>query len=249
MCLITFVPAGVLPDLTALVMGAVVNPHGHGWAVLTDTAVVTGHGMHPEQVIAEFADTRDKYPDGPAVFHSRWATRGIIGPGNCHPFPLGRDRRTWLVHNGTLPKRVHPGPYDPRSDTRIAAQEYLPRQPFGSVDTRRGFRGLESWLGTGKLVLLSIDPAYSHRSYVFNEHLGVWDAGIWYSNTGYRAHTLTPGHCRSCRSGQRVPGSRYCTRCGWCFVCFARFPDCGCHHLPAPRASGTPPEDRPLTRH
>ncbi|MBY8863548.1 class II glutamine amidotransferase [Nocardia sp. CA2R105] len=231
MCLLSFFPGGVAPDLSALAIGASVNRDGHGWAMLTRTRIITGHGMNADEVLAEFARARDEHPHGPAVFHSRWATRGIITVGNCHPFALGRDERTWLAHNGTLPQRVHPGPYDPRSDTRIAAEDFLPAQPFGSVDTRRGFRGLESWLGRSKLVLLTIDPAYAHRSYMFNEHLGTWESGIWYSNTSYQARqpTLWRGPCRYCRTRGPGPGSRYCGRCGWCFVCLADFAECDCY--------------------
>ncbi|WP_067903730.1 class II glutamine amidotransferase [Nocardia vaccinii] len=242
MCLLTFLPGGVVPDLPALAVGASVNRDGHGWAVHAGTRIITGHGMNADQVIAEFARARNEYPDGPAVFHSRWATRGAISIGNCHPFSLGGDERTWLAHNGTLPQRVHPGPYDPRSDTRIAAEDYLPAQPFGSIDTRRGFRGLESWLGRSKLVLLTLDPSYTHRSYVFNEHLGIWESGIWYSNTGYqpRPPISWRGACRYCRTHGPQPGSRYCGRCGWCFICLSDFADCDCYSLTSRRSSLTP---------
>ncbi|RDI45302.1 hypothetical protein [Nocardia mexicana] len=232
MCLLTFYPAGTAPDTDALAVGAQVNDDGHGFAVVTGSEIVVGHGLRAAEVIGEFAEVRARFPDGPALFHSRYATHGVVDVGNCHPFWLGRDRRTVVAHNGVLPKRVRPGPYDRRSDTRIAAEQYLPRQPFGSPDTRQGRRGLESWLGTSKLVLLTVNPAYREHAYVFNEHAGIWDEEIWYSNTSYLRDRLRPGlwlyTCGYCRTVDASRRGRYCGRCGWCFVCLTPYPDCDC---------------------
>ncbi|MFE3060514.1 class II glutamine amidotransferase [Nocardia sp. NPDC059239] len=172
--------------MTALRNGARVNKDGHGFAVVTETGLLVGRGMDAEEVLDEFAVARGRYPDRPALFHSRYATHGAVSIDNCHPFRLGRDRRTVLAHNGVLPRRVRPAPYDPRSDTRIAAGTYLPHMPFGPLDSTQGRRGLESWLGASKLVILTVDPSFAQNAYVFNELAGIWDDGIWYSNPGYR---------------------------------------------------------------
>lgn len=243
MCLLTYFPPGATPDPVALSVGASVNPHGHGFAVIAGTRIITGHGMDATAVIDHFTAVRARYPRWAALFHSRYATRGDRSVENCHPFLLGGDARTVLVHNGTLPKRVHPGPYDPRSDTRIAAEEYLPGAPFGSIDTRRGARGLQSWLGSSKLVILTVDPAYRHSAYLFGEQAGRWDGGVWYSNTSYqRTAARRPVRrylCRSCLSVDFDRKGRYCTSCGWCFDCYTVFPDCEC--ATGHRAGGPPP--------
>lgn len=239
MCLLTYYPADVAPDPLALAYGAVANPHGHGYAVLTGAAILTGHSMTAETAIAEFLTARDRHPEGPALFHSRYATKGAWNLGNCHPFHLGGDPRTVLAHNGTLPKRVHPRAYDPRSDTRIAAEDYLPDAPFGSIDTHRGFRGLTQWLGRSKLVILTIDPAYRKRAYLFGEQAGSWESGIWYSNTSYlpplerwpaRSSRYT---CRYCWRTDLHRIGPYCAECGWCFDCRPAVPDCTCPPLRA----------------
>ncbi|WP_328439655.1 hypothetical protein [Nocardia puris] len=234
MCLLTYFAPGALPDTTALRWGAWRNPHGHGYGIVTGGELLVGHGMDGREVVAEFAALRAAHPDGPALFHSRYATKGTIGLPNCHPFPLGTDGRTVVAHNGTLPKRVHPGAYDERSDTRIAAEDYLPHEPFGSLDTRRGRRGLESWLGSSKLVLLTVNPAYASNAYILNEDLGVWDVerGIWYSNHTYRATPLLAGRwllrCLYCGHVDQARRGRYCRLCGWCFACREPLPDCEC---------------------
>ncbi|WP_194818003.1 class II glutamine amidotransferase [Nocardia sp. XZ_19_385] len=232
MCLLTYFPPGIAPDTGALVRGAVVNPHGHGFAVVAGSQIVVGHDLDPARVIANFELVRARYPGGPALFHSRFATKGAIHIGNCHPFYLGGDGRTVLAHNGTLPKRVHPRAYDPRSDTRIAAEDYLPTKPFGSLDSHRGARGLTSWLGSSKLVILTVDPAYRQRGYIFNEQAGFWRDEIWYSNASYRP-LAEPAHwerlmCGGCFHFPRNRAGRYCPRCGWCFHCELALFECAC---------------------
>lgn len=241
MCLLTFVPASVSPDPRALSRGAEANPHGHGFALITGNRIVTGHGMNAEEVIDTFARIRADHPAGPALFHSRYATHGIRTVDNCHPFRLGGNARTMLAHNGILPKRVHPGAYDWRSDTRIAAEDYLPAMPFGSLDTHRGARGLETWLGLSKLLILTVDPAYDQQVYLFGESKGQWDNGIWYSNSSYlpvsqRYSTRKRYVCDGCDDIDLHRVGRYCRTCGWCFACEVRFPHCECS---PPRARNT----------
>ncbi|MFE3278408.1 class II glutamine amidotransferase [Nocardia sp. NPDC059239] len=89
--------------------------------MVTGTGILVGRGMDAEEVIDDFTAVRRRYPDRPALFHGRYATHGAVSIDNCHPFRLGRDRRTVLAHNGVLPRRVRPAPYDPRSDTRMNA--------------------------------------------------------------------------------------------------------------------------------
>lgn len=246
MCLLTFLPPGTHPDVAALRNGARVNRDGHGFAVVTGTGILVGRGMDAEEIIDDFTTVRTRYPDRPALFHSRYATHGAVSIDNCHPFRLGRDRRTVLGHNGVLPRRVRPAPYDPRSDTRIAAETYLSRMPFGSFDTPAGRRGLESWLGASKLVVLTVDPSFRENAYVLNESAGVWDRGIWYSNPGYRPDTgsgLLRSRawlyvCESCGDVDFSRRGRYCGRCGWCFHCANTFPHCDClRHSTTPAIS------------
>ncbi|MGW4372027.1 hypothetical protein ACWEKT_41165 [Nocardia takedensis] len=254
MCLLTFFPADTVPDARALRNGATTNPHGHGYALLVDGTIRTGHGMDPEPVLAEFLALRAEHPGGLGLFHSRYATRGIQDLSNCHPFHLGGDPRTVLAHNGTLPKRVHPGPYDPRSDTRIAAEDYLPTQPFGSIDTRRGARGLTDWLGRSKLVILTVDPAYAHRAYILNQHAGIWEDGIWYSNDSYQPFSRRwPSRyreflCGGCGHLDLDRPGRLCTRCGWCTDCRRALAACDCLTRPHTRTTTRTETVAALTR-
>ncbi|MBY8856632.1 hypothetical protein K7711_09110 [Nocardia sp. CA2R105] len=241
MCILTYFAPGIAPDLDALWGGALANPHGHGYAVITGDRIVVGRGLDPDVVISEFAAVRGEYPEGAALFHSRLATHGPIDLANTHPFAVGGDERTVIAHNGILPASMHPGPGDLRSDTRIAAEDFLPRQPFGSLNSRIGHDRLERWLGTDKMVLFTVDPAYQQRVLLFNQDLGHRsDAGIWYSNLSYRTPRWAYGsdysiedevYCLDCGEyDPERPGS-HCTYCGFCAECLRTFPHCECRDL------------------
>ncbi|WP_406274545.1 hypothetical protein OH799_01385 [Nocardia sp. NBC_00881] len=235
MCILTFIKPGISPDLDALRSGALANPHGHGYAVLTDTGITVGRGLDATAVISEFAEAREQHPDGPALFHSRLATHGLRTVDNCHPFLVGDDERTVLAHNGILPANVHPGPGDLRSDTRIAAEDYLPTRPFGSLDSWAGRERLERWLHSDKMVLLTLDPAYKHSAYIFNERHGHWDSGIWYSNHSYLpdqwASDAYWDYCEYCGANDVDRLGPHCTYCGYCDDCWQPFPTCECPDL------------------
>jgi len=184
-CLLTYLPAGVAPDLAALRTGAAANPDGHGYAVVAGDRLLTGRGLDADGLLEEFAHVRDLHPDRPALFHSRLATHGTLGPDNCHPFAVGADPRTVIAHNGILPALVQPRRGDPRSDTRIAAEDLLPA--LGPLHLRRTRQHLQRWMGPHNLmVLLTVDPRYRRHAYLFNEANGLWHDGTWYSNDSYQ---------------------------------------------------------------
>ncbi|WP_231390444.1 hypothetical protein [Nocardia sp. CNY236] len=234
--MLTFFVPGATPDLGALHNGAQFNPHGHGYALITGDTITTGHSLDQETAIGEFAALRIEYPHGPALFHSRFATHGVHDLDNCHPFPVGGDPRTILAHNGVLPAEVHPADNDPRSDTRIAAEDFLPTNPFGSLDSWAGREGLETWLRTDKLVVLTVDPAYRSHAYLFNEGRGHWDTGtgIWYSNSDYLDHDwlyqpdLGFRSCEFCGAADDEIVGPHCRLCGFCAECHNSFPHCDC---------------------
>jgi glutamine amidotransferase len=235
MCLLTFLPAGVRPDEDALARGTFVNNDGHGFAIVAGNRLIVHRGMHADEVIAEFARQRGRHPSGPALFHSRFATHGTVSKHNTHPFTVGGDKHTVLAHNGILPKTVHPGLGDSRSDTRIAAEDVLPASGFASFDRPATRARIERWLGTGnKVVILTVNPRYRTTAYLFNEDGGVWDNGIWYSNTDYQPDTALPasawwpldGGCVVCGNISVDHDSGLCQFCEHCPFCGSENGNC-----------------------
>lgn len=247
MCLLSFLPAGVLPDTDALANGALYNPDGHGYAIVTGGELLIGRGMDPVEVIVEFERHRRHHPDGPALFHSRFGTHGSIDVDNCHPFFLGHDQRTVIAHNGVLPNTVHPHKGDDRSDTRIAAEDFLPR--FGALSSRRNRQQLQRWMTPdNKIVILTVDRRFRDRAYILNEASGLWQDRIWYSNDGF----LPPRRGRLWRFDEDSRGVPWwdedmplercplcssivdfsdgdCGLCGLCFDCGEEPADCFCY--------------------
>lgn len=223
MCLLIHYPAGIKPDVDALWLGALNNPDGHGFAMVTPHGLHVTRGMDAQYVIDRFLEMRSKFPNGDALFHSRIATAGNVTVWNCHPFRVGGshktgDARTVIAHNGILPRKAQPGKGDHRSDTRKFAEDHLPIGRFGSIRTHGGRRHIERWLGIGsKLVILTVDPRYKRNTYILNERLGHWHGGAWYSNYSYEPGGVGTYYGRDfglvCKPGDEC-GRDDCT---WCF--------------------------------
>lgn len=193
MCMLTFYRPGVKVNASRLRNGAISNRDGHGFAVVVEGKVPrleVGHSMNSEAAISAFVRVREKHPESYAIFHSRFTTDGLTNLENCHPFHVGGDSRTVLAHNGILPKEARPVKGEDRSDTRILAESILPRFPFGHLRGKRARKRFTRWMLSedypNKVAILTVDPAYPRRAYLFNQSAGLWLDGVWYSNSGCR---------------------------------------------------------------
>lgn len=221
MCLLTYFPPGADVDEDALITGAAYNDDGHGFALIYPDLdgvdrIAIGHGMHGPTTVDRFIRLRQRFPDGHALFHSRIGTAGANTTVNCHPFYVGEGVDTIVAHNGILPSRVQPVKGDTRSDTGILAEEYLPEHPvFSYFDDLRSRRQFEKWLGVGnKVLVLTVDSAYLEQAYLFNESMGYWDGGVWYSNSTYKPFKSRYSSTYGTYSGGWSGGSKYTTRDG-----------------------------------
>lgn len=208
MCMLTYLPPKTQPNVERLKNGTVSNRDGHGWAIVvpeTATAparIEYGHSMIADAAIESFRLARESHPEGPALFHSRYTTGGLVDESNCHPYRVCHDGRTLLAHNGVLPYSLEQPNDDSRerSDTRYFAEEWGPLLYPGitggfNLNSKRGRRRLRDWLGNpNKFVILTVDPVFKRSAYILNEDQGIWeDDGCWYSNNGYKAKTYGIG--------------------------------------------------------
>lgn len=193
MCMASYLPADTPLTNSAiegLLNGGINNSDGSGWAIAEPgkDQIVFGHSLDVEDALADFIEAREQNPHGPALFHSRFATHGSIRLSNVHPFMVNGSNKTVLCHNGILPADAHPSKDDDRSDTRILAEELMPRW-YSRLDNRRTRQNLARWAGDyNKLVILTVDPKYRRNIYLVNENAGNWDhgTGIWHSNYDYK---------------------------------------------------------------
>jgi len=214
-CLMTYYPSGAMPVREHLENGAKLNPDGFGWAMLIDgMSLISRRGLDAEEMITDFMAHRMARLDGHALFHSRHATDTGSTVGNCHPFPLAGDPRITVAHNGYL-FEVADG--ETRSDSRVFAEDILPRC---NLDDPAERAGLEAWLDTNKVVILSGAPALAEPVYILNGKLGVMlDDGTWHSNADYTGIAQDSTKCRACGSGSLAgglslpTGGELCARC------------------------------------
>lgn len=254
MCMLTFYRPGAQPDEAALLNGAEYNNDGHGFAIVAGNRLIIRKGLHFGPVFAAFAALRKLHADGPALFHSRMGTAGDMTERNCHPFRTTGDRRTVLAHNGVFPAEVQPTKDDPRSDTRIVAEEYA-----GGVDwdDPAEIAAWGTWMGAfNKVVILTVNPVYAQNAYIVNESRGHWEGDTWYSNYDYldpswryRKYSATtlagwaidgaadewaetdPNavECPRCESSLDVEEeARLCVACHLCLDCLDTWDDCQC---------------------
>lgn len=255
MCLLTYIPAGIMPDTEALFNGTMINDDGHGYAIVDRAGdrIIVDRGMDAKDMIACFAAKRAQFPDGPALFHSRLATDGATTLTNCHPFDVGGDPRTVLAHNGIMPLRPSKGDF--RSDTRIVAESYVPKA-YGTLRRRRARLAFQKWMGQwNKVVILTVDPRFRANAFILNEKEGLWDNGIWYSNDMYKGYYLaparkgdaygldedgwgweppwitsdTPDRCWKCGSRVNYKTHGECPDCLVCFDCGEKPDSCLCY--------------------
>ena len=192
MCLLVVCNPNSTPSKDNLKMGACSNPHGFGFAIDTGDGIISERSMSAKKSIARFLELREQYPNGYAMWHARYATHGVKNELNCHPFKVVGEHDTYLAHNGVLD--IHIPKDDRRSDTRIMAEELLPRLGgVSALDDDYVYDMISSWASGSKVVVMTNDPSAQYKIYIINESAGSWDdKGIWWSNTSYKPIVSTP---------------------------------------------------------
>jgi predicted glutamine amidotransferase len=159
--------------------------------MIIDGKIFRYRTMSARKAVGKFIHMRQQYPHGYAIWHARYATHGVKNEDNCHPFQVGDDADTVLAHNGVLDTFI--GKDDKRSDTRIFAEDTLPK--LGGVcalEDENLYRMIEGWASGSKIAVLTTNPKAQYQLYLINEKLGHWDDnGVWWSNSSYKRSTYT----------------------------------------------------------
>lgn len=252
MCMLCVIPPNVIPSREKLENSALNNPDGFGFAIVipSENRIHVERTMNADASITRFLEMREKYPEGYATWHARYATHGAVTVDNCHPFQVGiGNTQTYLAHNGMLPVIEPLG--DTRSDTRIFAEDILPTiGGVTSLDNEQVWNILEDFTQGSKVVILTIDPRAKHQCYILHENKGWKDStGVWWSNqscfltvsmpksTSPYSYGLKDDNsekwidCDTCEAyfevSHMVDG--YCKQCGSCVDCKAYVTECLCY--------------------
>lgn len=149
------------------------NPDGCGFAYLNGTTIYIRKFMEFEDFYKEYSAHEH---DSNMLIHFRIATHGGVNLENCHPFKL--NDRMALVHNGIISGY---GDKATKSDTRDFIDKVLNNISW-KMWKNEAFRTLVGdAIGYSKFGILDV---YGN-TYIINEHCGVYDDGVWYSNKSY----------------------------------------------------------------
>jgi len=184
MCILVVADPGTIPTREELVMGSVSNPHGFGFAIVTnDGELVVNRSMEADALIDEFLELREANMEGTAIFHARYASQGSIDIDNCHPFYLGDDKQSVLAHNGNFCNDLQPKG-DDRSDTRWFAEDVIPSLGgITALDNPYLYEMISEWSGSNRVAFLTVNPEAEQELYLIGEELGSVDKdGVWWSN-------------------------------------------------------------------
>lgn len=155
------------------------NPDGGGFCYVRDGKTVIEKGfMKEDDFVRAYNNAMDKHSDeSPFLVHFRITTSGGTSPNNCHPFPVKGGA---LIHNGIMftPPASRAGPaHDPRSDTRVFAEDLYNILNNEHVKTARD--GILKAIGHGNKIAFLYD---NREVVIVGEERGYWEKGIWYSN-------------------------------------------------------------------
>lgn len=203
MCIAIYQAPGQRLDDDAIVNGWMNNPDGGGFSHLDDdNNIVTFRSLDLTEFEDAYWTAWDTYgASSPFIVHMRWGTTGSNTVKNCHPFPIGKGgvegmtltgTDTVMIHNGIININVPKlGDY---SDTRWYAERYLSRLPDGWLDDWALSEMVGDFIGSSKLVFLTVDEKLNHNVYIINERQGFWNnkdtRDIWYSNSSCKASSV-----------------------------------------------------------
>lgn len=162
--------------------------------------------LHIEKGFMDFDSFYAAYKpheEKPIAVHFRITTHGDSDQANTHPFQVGKTLA--FIHNGII--NAVDRPDKTKSDTYWFNQKIL--VPVYKRDSRfifkDHFKGLvKEYIGNSKLVFLNNKGHHA----IINEGKGVWDEGVWYSNTSYKPRQVISHNERKGKQELFTVGSR-----------------------------------------
>jgi len=176
MCLALYKPAGKIVAKDNLRAGYYGNCSGCGFCYHDNGNLVVVKGLMTfDEFYEQYKPIELKHD---VCAHFRAATHGPVNQANCHPFVMC-DGKFAMIHNGIY--RV-PMKNKALSDTGNFCEQVLePAILDETYKDKDKIYGNPMW-GWGAVVLMSGDG----EVIIYNEKMGSWDNGVWYSNRGYQ---------------------------------------------------------------
>ena len=196
MCIAILMPSFKTVDKDTLKRCNTTNPDGFGYAYFDDNGKLIikkeVDGAKIPAAINKFLDIRLKNIEKPFIAHFRIATHGRISTRCTHPFRINKS--AVFCHNGILNNSFGATRDGDMSDTMMFNRVILQQLNFNSLDKMISGKNpvlkelLEGYIGDrNKMILLNRAGDFQ----ILNEKKGVWDKGVWYSNTTYKEIKIT----------------------------------------------------------
>lgn len=196
MCIAIYLPEFKEIDKETLEICNNSNPDGFGFAFFNDkNELILNKEVDAKKIkrkIDLFSLVRRNFFHRPFLLHFRIATHGKISKPCCHPFKVDED--TVFCHNGILDYDYGVNRNSNSSDTMMFNKTILQRidkkelnkMMAGDNDVLKEL--LSGYIGDrNKMILLNSKDEVQ----ILNEKKGVWDKGIWFSNSSYKERKIT----------------------------------------------------------
>ena len=179
MCIAIYKPQGKIIPYSTLKECYDANSDGAGFMYAENKMLNIQKGFFS---LKDFYREYVKHQDKQVVLHFRIKTHGKIDATNCHPFAINNS--IGFVHNGIIN-----GFGDTNHSDTIGFNNKVLQPLVNKWGNLALFQDplkdlIESRIGYSKLIFL--DRHGNHN--IFNEQKGVWDDGVWYSNTSYKPY-------------------------------------------------------------
>ena len=195
MCIIISSEAGKIVPKENLVQSFKSNDDGAGFMYAENDELFIEKGFMDFE---SFWEAYKPHQEKATVLHFRITTHGDSDEENTHPFRVGKGLA--FAHNGVI--HAVDRPDKTKSDTFWFNQKIL--VPIYKRDSRFIFKDhfkelIKEYIGFSKLVFLN----NKGHSTIINEEKGVWEDGIWYSNTSFRPRVVSqPKQIKPYKEGQ-----------------------------------------------
>lgn len=186
MCIIALKPEKVLLSKSQMQIMWDNNPHGAGFMYAENGEVKVVKGL--ETLDALWDAVQEVGPLRKMVLHFRIRTHGGIIPELTHPFWV-REKRLAMVHNGVV-RALTSMTNEKQSDTAIFAKSLSKNYSDPVVALKSWFHRemMEAYIGHSKMVFMD----GTGETYILNEHFGIWNQNVWYSNEKYKVQPTAP---------------------------------------------------------
>ena len=177
MCIIALKPQGTTISQETLAQCFKANKDGAGFMYAEDGQLHTEKGFF---TFDDFYQAYQPHQDKKVAIHFRIKTHGEVNKDNCHPFEVSPT--LGLMHNGMIDIQEDHKEF---SDTwhfneKIIKPMYSDSRGF--LKKSYNLELIKKFIGYSKLVFLNSRGVHT----IVNPDRGVWDGGVWYSNTSYK---------------------------------------------------------------